>query len=199
MLHRKYFLALLISLIMSPSIMAGNTCSENIFYSLRNISIIGHTNINSFWLKYSGNETLQRATCMAETPNLETRSINIAIPARNFIFSNHLMRNDFLSLIHANQSPDINIQLQGFQGLANLQNDSSEIMLVNITLAGVKRSMSVFCNITRNGGTHFILSGSRLIKLSDFNLVPPSKFLGLVKVNNELTINFEIKLMVQGS
>ncbi len=199
MLHRKYFLALLTSLIMSPSIMAGNPCAENIFYSLQNISIIGHTNINSFWLKYSENKSPQRATDVAETPNLKTRSITIAIPARNFVFSNRLMRNDFLSLIHADKFPDINIQLQGFKGLANLKNDSSEIMLVNITLAGVKRAMSVYCNITRNSDNHFILSGSQLIKLSDFNLVPPSKFLGLVKVNNELIINFEIKLMVQGS
>lgn len=58
--------------------------------------------------------------------------------------------------------------------------------------------MQVSCNIAKDDTTHYTLSGSKQMKLSDFNLVPPTKFLGLVKVKNEITINFEIKLMVQG-
>ncbi len=196
---QKYFLTLLISLFAWPSIKAVNTCAENIFYSLQQISIVGHTNVNSFWLKYSGIEPLQKITDIADIPHLKAKSITINILARNFVCSNHLMKNDFLSLIHADESPYINIQLQGFQGLANLKNDSTEVMLVNITLAGVKRTMEVYCNITKDSANYFTMTGSRLVKLSDFNLVAPSKFLGLVKVKNEITINFEIKLMVQGS
>ena len=196
---QKYFLSLLIFLFAWHSMEAEKTCAENIFYSLQQISIVGHTNVNNFWLKYSGIEPLQKITDMADIPHLKQKSITINILARNFVCSNKLMKNDFLSLIHADESPYINIQLQGFQGLANIKNDSMEVMLVNITLAGIKQSMEVYCNITKDSANYFTMTGSRLVKLSDFNLRAPSKFFGLVKVNNEITINFEIKLMVQGS
>jgi hypothetical protein len=136
---------------------------------------------------------------MTDIPYLNGKSIAVSIPAHDFICSNRLMKNDFLSLIRADTSPDIDIQLQGIQGVANLKNDSTEVVMVNITLAGVKRSMDVYCSIVKDDANHFTLSGTRLVKLSDFNLIPPSKFFGLIKVKNEITIHFEIKLMVQGN
>jgi uncharacterized protein YlzI (FlbEa/FlbD family) len=198
-LPQKYFLAFFSFLFLWTSILGANTNPENIFYSFQNLSIVGQTNVNNFWLRYSKIESFKKIPTMTNITYLNGKSIAVSIPAHDFICSNHLMKNDFLSLIRADVSPDIDIQLQGIQGVANLKNDSTEVVIVNITLAGVKRSMDVYCSIVKDDANHFTLSGTRLVKLSDFNLIPPSKFFGLIKVKNEITIHFEIKLMVQGN
>lgn len=119
---QKQFLALLITLFVGTAVMAANTRSETVFYSLKLISIDGRTNVNSFWLRYAKIAPFRKIADIADVPHQQCdKAITVSIPAHDFVCSNHLMKNDFLSLIHANESPDINIQLQGFQGITNLK------------------------------------------------------------------------------
>jgi hypothetical protein len=64
---------------------------------------------------------------------------------------------------------------------------------VMITIAGVTREYDVEC-VIQNCGTHYILRGSKAVRLTDFNLAPPEKLSGLVKVKDEIKVSFGIIL-----
>jgi hypothetical protein len=58
-----------------------------------------------------------------------------------------------------------------------------------ITIAGITRKYSVECAVQECSG-YYYLKGKEVIKLSDFKLKPPSRLLGMVKVNNEIDVDF---------
>jgi hypothetical protein len=63
---------------------------------------------------------------------------------------------------------------------------------ISITVAGVSRQYDINCKIHNVDNENQVLNGTALIKLTDLEIVPPVKMLGLVKVKNEITINFEL-------
>lgn|SRR5665648_38792 len=154
------------------------------------IVISGESNINRFSFSYTtlspdfGNALLY--------PSLPHGN-EIKIPVREFEPSNPLMYNDFLVNLHENEYPTITIRF------SDLKKNNVKIPLadsmheVMITIAGVTRDYNVDC-IIQNCGTHYILRGSKTVRLTDFQLTPPEKLSGLVKVKDEITVSFGIIL-----
>ena len=64
---------------------------------------------------------------------------------------------------------------------------------MNITIAGITRTYKIDCSLM-NCSENTLLIGSQKIMLSDFKLKPPEKLYGLVKVDDEITVNFSIIL-----
>jgi len=62
---------------------------------------------------------------------------------------------------------------------------------VSITVAGVSNQFDLNCKIDKVDNENQILNGTTRIKLTDFEIVPPVKLLGLVRVKNEIIINFK--------
>lgn len=194
--RRKYsFTVLLLAFVLVVPVRAA-TSHMALYFSLQQLSIDGHTNVNTFWLKYARhNVPLSSSDFSTQQESL----FAVSIPVNEFVFSNHLMKHDFLSMIHATQYPDIRIQLKDLQKIASFQKDSTDVVNVDITLAGIKRSVSVVCNIDKGDESHFDVTGTKAMKLSDFELVPPAKFFGLVKVNDDIVIHFEIRLILHNN
>ena len=53
---------------------------------------------------------------------------------------------------------------------------------------------AVNCKILECGHGRKVIRGTKKIKLTDFKLEPPVKSFGLIKVKNELNINFEFNI-----
>jgi hypothetical protein len=68
--------------------------------------------------------------------------------------------------------------------------------VVIIELAGVSRRFNVDYEFTRNNNQTFTLLGTRELKFSDFNIVPPRKIGGMIKTNDELSVEFKLNIQV---
>ncbi|OGG00069.1 hypothetical protein A2Y99_01395 [Candidatus Gottesmanbacteria bacterium RBG_13_37_7] len=64
-------------------------------------------------------------------------------------------------------------------------------------LAGVTRIYRIGCNFY-NCGNNLYIQGLKMIKLSDFNIQPPVKLNGLVKVKDEIAVNFGLIITFAG-
>jgi hypothetical protein len=64
--------------------------------------------------------------------------------------------------------------------------------LIEIGLANVVKNFSVDFLIKNEASLKFNLCGNKKMRFSDFLLIPPSKVAGLVKINEELNIDFEL-------
>lgn len=62
--------------------------------------------------------------------------------------------------------------------------------LGDLTIGGVKKSISMNVNVVVNADNSITCTGSEKLKLSDYNIAPPSYMAGTMKVGNDLTIEF---------
>lgn len=152
--------------------------------------IHGQTNVNSFTCFiscYNSNDTL---TYQADTKSktLEFDQNMMIIPIFNFNCGNNLITKDFRTTVKADKNPYLNIS---FVSLEQNSGSVADKGLLEITLAGVTRRVSVKFTQTKKGD-FLQLSGNHSVCFSDFALQAPARMLGLVKVEEDLRVEFKL-------
>lgn len=178
----KYGL-ILIAMFVCTDMFAQTLVTEKVPACMNYLHIRGQSNVNEFTFQYN---SYPKYSISGDS---ESDTMIISIPIRKFETTNALMYNDFLELMKENKHPRIFITLSRKQLETAISNDSEPCPQIRITIAGVTRTYTVDCRVDRCSGNYY-LKGKEIIKLSDFDLKPPSKLLGMVKVNNEIDVSF---------
>ncbi len=151
------------------------------------ISIHGSSNVNQFRLSN-------------ENPQVETTSENlieenhIRIHVYDFEASNHRMLKDFYDMVEASQHPFIEITIEPRENADFDEGSGLTNFRTKVTIAGNSNSYIVPSTITGCESLGYMLKGKLQVKLTDFDIEPPTKFLGAVKVNDEVFINFAFRM-----
>lgn len=159
------------------------------------IEIQGETNVNIFQLQQfvpDDEVCAPGESGWIHFPGSSYYQINI--PVRNFSANNPFVYKDFLSLIKASDFPYIQIYIEKEQFQEFYLPLSVQYSNVYVSIAGVTTSFLVKCHIKDCKYGNRIIHGEKTVKLTDFKLAPPVKSFGLIKVKNELNINFEFKI-----
>jgi hypothetical protein len=149
------------------------------------IHISGESNINQFSFSFNRTDLFNKN----EAEVSDTGNINISIPIRDFQASNPMMYHDFLAMMKESEFPRITICFSGKQLNLNRFSPYSLLPDIRITIAGITRIYKVNCSVLPCAGNFFI-QGEKKIRLTDFRIKPPVKLKGLVKVNDEINVNF---------
>ncbi len=144
--------------------------------------IKGESNINEFTFYYNS-----IPLNLIELDN-SGDTINLSIPVKEFEASNSFMYKDFLELMKEEKHPRILISFSRRQIEKTITNTEACPELI-ITIAGVKRKYKVDCHVLECSGNYY-MKGREIILLSDFNLKPPARLMGMVKVNNKINVDF---------
>lgn len=162
------------------------------------LEVLGTTNVSKFTCEnyeYTGQEYLiQRITEGQEVGNW---SGEVKITSKNFDCNNPLMTKDFKKTIEVEKYPTITIK---FLGLTKDSESATQKNLngkVEITMVGISRIYDISCVFLSSMDDTALLSGERRIQLTDFNIEPPEKFFGAVKVSDAIEINFSLVLEKQ--
>lgn len=155
------------------------------------LNITGNTNINRFEFRLDfPTHKIFPVDDRHVISEQNSETYEIPIPVRRFEASNQLIYHDFLELVKAKLYPVIIIGI-GYEQLKDfIDGEDYTIQNIKITLAGVTREYPVSFVVNSCSGDLIYISGYKNIKLTDFNLEPPEKFQGLVKVKDDLLINF---------
>jgi len=150
------------------------------------IEIHGSSNVNQFQL-INHNPKIVRLPGGVEG---KQRYQRIEIAVNQFKGANNRMRNDFLEMVNASEYPFIIMAIEP-RNLAECRKDKglSDFKTI-ITIAGVSNSYVVPCGIDTCKTSGYLLKGNLKVKLTDFKIDPPKKFFGLVKVDNEVLIDY---------
>jgi hypothetical protein len=182
---------------MLTTVLFGNTDSDQgtwIIEAGSKLSIQGSTNVNKFTCKfdgYLGSDTLQYHR-NHRTGTLNFSSNEMIIPVRSFDCGAKQISNDFRKTLKSETYPRLTIALRSLENPFN-QNDCLIDGVVDITLAGVttKYTVSYLVNLNKNT---ILLKGIRPVKFSDFGLEAPTKLQGLIRVDEELNVEFNLVL-----
>lgn len=166
---------------------------ENNTKGFINITVL--SNIGKQFFKYSINQQCFSLTGKQETGYSKNNTISsMIIPVKDFRCINKSAYNDFLSLLKVNHYPNLEIDLP-YNPIFKYSAEN-QVMLkgVSFNIAGVTKQYDILCKIDGSGTENQFLIGTTRIKLTDFQIVPPAKFFGLIKVADEIVIDFEFCL-----
>jgi len=149
------------------------------------IHITGESNVNQFSFSFNQSEMLRHRL---DSPS-DTGDVIIRIPIREFRASNQMMYSDFLEMMKESEYPIIEIYFKRKQLNRVHSGNYNSCPDIRITIAGVTRVYKIDCSILPCAENMFI-QGEKKLKLTDFHLKPPVKLKGLVKVSDEINVNF---------
>ncbi|MFB6317802.1 hypothetical protein [Saccharicrinis sp. FJH54] len=156
------------------------------------IDISGTSNINTFSF-YSQVDNNDVSTIECDTDSISRNYLihKLALRLSDFKNDNAALKKEFLKLLKYREFPYIRITVRQVQ--PDHSKNSLEKLPVELTLSGKKKQFLIECDVFQLPDDTYIISGRHCIHLNDFGLEPPSKFFGLVRVNNDVYVNFVIK------
>jgi hypothetical protein len=153
------------------------------------IEINGTTNVNSFNCGYNAklpsNTFEVSVTKKANDFTIEHEALFLKV--KDFKCSNSQMTYDFHELLEYQTYPYIIFQLQKVSS-----GNTAHIM---IEMAGQKQSYSVKIDTERNNNK-LVCNAKMDLCITDFGLEAPEKFFGMVKVNENIEVEFRIELNI---
>lgn len=156
------------------------------------LRIIGKTNVNTFKCKYDINE-LRKPMSIDYTSNGKSilfNSAELRLRNENFDCGGRGINNDFHKLLNTPEYPEVILDLQKVAPHPRISNNY--VAGVAITIAGVTRNYDLFLKVLPEDD--FKVKGILEINLPDFNLEPPQKALGMIRVKDDLLIEFLLDL-----
>lgn len=156
-------------------------------YLFDEVIITGATNVNSFQLLYNED----RFTTLINYPVTANDKLQICIPARNITSEPKLMLADFLQMINAKEHPTIAISMNATT-IKDLSIGEVLDHQICVAINGTKKEYQCVSEILSCKQNEICLKGKLNVLLTDFGIDPPRKFLGIVKVKNEVFISFRL-------
>ncbi|MBX2942872.1 MAG: YceI family protein [Cyclobacteriaceae bacterium] len=163
------------------------------------VTIDGKTNVNSFRCaitQYTGKDTLVLLEGGKNKKPFFKKGY-VGLEAARFDCGVQLMTSDFWKTIKYKEYPVVSIDFISFERTLQLTSGRDIFRgRMQISLAGVTKSFEMDCTIEveESGLIHF--KGGRRFTFSDFKLEPPSRMMGLVKVEDTLEVSFHLVLLL---
>jgi len=168
--------------------------------------------LNSSELYLQGSSNVNQFTCRCEQglaplqvnvdfkpedqiARFERAQLNIV--TRNLDCGNRGMNRDMYKTLQANNHPEISIQLRAvrqLEGYSPMLCDEWVPLLASayLTIAGKKRIVHLDVQGRQEPGGHYRFLSELTINMTDFGIDPPTALLGLVQVDNEITIHLDL-------
>lgn len=152
------------------------------------VSIKGKSNVNSFECKYNSDfieNDLQ--VSIARTNNkILLEGAKLSIKSTGFDCAHKMITKDFKTILKAEDYPHIVINVKEINTIKE-----SITAKLNVKIAGVEKEYLV--PVIFNSNTNNV-KGQLKLNIKDFKLKSPKKLLGMVVVNDNVDINFNLFL-----
>jgi hypothetical protein len=156
--------------------------------------INGASNVNQFKCglsSYQYTDTLELSQRTAT--QIQFSANKLLLPVVDFDCAHKLITSDFQETLQADKYPQIGISFLALNRApsANALVSSYDGEL-QIELSGKVRVVNIHFDFWEKNYGQYNLTGKKTLRFSDFELEPPTKMMGLVKVSDELTIDFNL-------
>lgn len=131
--------------------------------------------------------------------NLQTGKIadlsglEFSMPVKGLKSESDLMDSRTYSTLKADKHQKINFKLVSADVTPQQGNQYLIKATGNLTIAGVTKSVVLMANGVMNSDKLITVTGSKKIKMSEWQIKPPSFMFGAMKVGDEVTIDFNLK------
>ncbi len=157
------------------------------------LTINGDTNINSFECTFNTRYLKESQNIFYSQTNstINFTGAILVLDTDGFDCGSKPINRDFHDLIKSDEYPEIHLELNKIK----VHSATKSIATVCITIAGKQKYYDVPVNV-KNGVTSQY-QGVLKLDINDFDLEPPKKLFGIIKVKDDIQINFDLKVKSQ--
>lgn len=156
------------------------------------VTVYGSTNVNRFTFKYTESITIDKAVRVKMSDGvLKLHGGFIDLKVRSFDSGNGIMNSDFRKMMKDEINPFIQVELVSVipNWLADGNWEEGKVEIV-VEMNRISKKYTINCKIDSPGS--LLIFGREKIKLTDFELEPPVRMMGMVKVNEY--VDFDLSL-----
>ena len=166
----------------------------------------GQTNVNSFKCICTGVDNFQPLFLEVESTHDNSQFIfddaTLNIKTKNLDCGHKVMNTDLYDALQAQDHPYISVKLEKaslFTKATHLHQNQWALASSKaiITIAGASQAINLRVNTCKLDGNTFRFISKYAINMSDFGIAPPTAMLGMIKVKNQIVINFDLYVQVE--
>jgi hypothetical protein len=159
------------------------------------LEVAGKTNVNSFTCNISQYNEKDTIAFFGESNKTIKLNGDLTMDILSFDCHSSMVNKDMQKTLKADEYPKLKIRFLTLQNMPLLQQKSEQVKgWLEVELAGVIKRIEMIYTISKAGNNFIQMSGNRNFTFSDFNLSPPQKFAGLIKIRDEFNVNFQLVL-----
>ena len=160
------------------------------------LRIDGKSNVNSFTCDiegYNRRDTIISGSYTASEPVSLSGSLKLEIV--NFNCHSSFITRDFRKTLKADKYPEMIIRFLRIESMPELKGKPELIKgFVEVEVAGVTKQIEISYSFLKMNNGFVRLNGNRNFRFSDFNLHPPKKFAGLIRIKDDFKVSFHLML-----
>ena len=127
-----------------------------------------------------------------QTNDLCITAIKLSVDVKTLKSGKNLMDKKCYDALKEDKFPQIKYNFEKVSSLEKQSDGTFQTVLVgDVTIAGVTKKTTVNAKVQFNG-TSLKITGSKDMKMSDFNVKPPKALMGTIKTGNEITVEFNL-------
>ena len=127
---------------------------------------------------------------------LQIASCDLTIPVRSIKSEKgSIMDKKTYKAMKESEHPNVKFSLTAFEAVDLSMKNFSSKLSGDLRIAGVTNRIEMTVKGNYMSDTSIELSGSKDLKMTDFGIDPPVALLGAMKTGNDISIEFQIKLM----
>jgi polyisoprenoid-binding protein YceI len=119
--------------------------------------------------------------------------VEVTVPAEKLDCRNGTMNEHLRKAIKAKEFPTVVFRASSYD-LARTSESVDVTLNGSLTLGGVEKPITVKAQAKPGAEGTLIVSGTREVRMTEFGLKPPTLMLGTMKVDEKITVGFEVVL-----
>ena len=155
--------------------------------------IEGSSNVNKFQCRAARYQTWM------EPPTSDTSAqVEVDVAVEGFDCGKRRMNRDLYDTLLSGSHPYISFEYLSTESMEFDESTGRYVLRVrgNLTVAGHTNTIEFPLEATIVDENRILATGQTTLKMTSYNVEPPSALLGLVRVNDELTVHFELAATV---
>ncbi len=120
------------------------------------------------------------------------KTATLTFPTDKLDCNNGTMNGHMLKALNASKHPNITFALSSYELTAATPTKGT--LQGALTINGVTKPITLPAEFVAGSGTALRVTGSYALKMTDWQVAPPKLMLGTLKVNEMITVNFDLQL-----
>ena len=120
-------------------------------------------------------------------------TVEVTVPAEKLDCRNGTMNEHMRKALKAKEFPTVVFRAASYD-LARVSDTVTVTLTGTLTLGGVDKPITVNAQARPGSDGTLVVSGTREVRMKEFGLKPPTLMLGTMKVDEKITVGFEVVL-----
>lgn len=156
------------------------------------ISIVGTSTLHDWLMSSNQMKSAADFTIDKDGHFEKLHSLNFSIQVNTLKSDNAKLDRNAYDALKISQHPEIRFQSQSAE-IRQIQGRKHHLKVKGkLTIAGVTKERVIEATCEVDANRNFVCTGQTTLKMTEFNVTPPSFMFGAMKTGDEITINYSI-------